>query len=243
MIRYEQFRIKGPDIQPNYLLKPVALAQFFLEAFAYQCADLGLAAYDLQESHRSWVMTDFRIDFLTALPRWRELVDIKLWVREIKGLRLFVDFRAFYQEKEIAQGSSGWLIINELNRKPCRMDDIAQKFTVDEEEVFTSFRFTKMKPKDGIKKVNTSIVRASDLDFNQHMNSMRYLDLALESIPTKCIEGKRLESIQAKFLKEAYLGESIDIQLLMDDETNHHSISKDIDGRSQAICTMISVWQ
>lgn len=209
MIRKEQFRIKGPDIFPNYALKPISLAQYFLEAFAYKCTDLGLAAYELQKDNQSWVMTDFKINLLHKLPKWREFVDVKLWTRAVKGLRLFEDFEVRYQDQLIAQGSSGWLIINEATRRPMPIASVAEQFQTTAVEDFPLQDFSKLKMAESRLNAMTFVVRSWDLDFNYHLNSMRYLEIAIETIPISLRNNKLLKSLQVRYHKEVKLGESL----------------------------------
>lgn len=241
-MRTEQFRIKGPDILPNYLLDPVSIAQFFQEAFAYQCADLGLAAYDLQKNERSWVLMDLKMEFLAPLPRWRELLELKLWTRAVQGLRLFEDFQAVYQGEVIAQGTSGWLIINEATRRPMPIETVSKAFQVDDMAVFADFKFRKRKFPTTISNQLNYTIHAADIDFNHHLNSIRYIDLALEAVPLTFRDSHVLKGFEVRYHKEAYLRDELLIEVAaQDDACFLHQL---VDARTRELkCTLLTAWE
>ncbi len=84
--------------------------------------------------------------------------------------------------------------------------------------------------------------RSFDLDFNGHVNNLRYLSHALETIPTEIRSGLYLESLFIKFTSEAMLNDTVSSLCVTGEESNtltHKLVSPD--GRIQ-YCALQTKW-
>ena len=69
--------------------------------------------------------------------------------------------------------------------------------------------FPKMRVPEEYQNETEYIVRKSDIDVNNHMHNLNYLDLANESLPEETYEKGQLNNVRITYKKEIKLGEIV----------------------------------
>lgn len=238
------YEIRGHEIDSNYLLRPSALFPLFLNTFACECDDKNLAAYDLQSENKTWVLSDFFAEFSTEMPRWRSEIHIQTYNSKITDLRLFKDFEVRQNDRLAARGTSAWFIMQENNRRPVPLSEIKAAFPKDEGK----FYYPKdLKMKAFPKQLSVSgkyRVRLADTDFNRHLNSVRYMNLALDSMPDTFLRNNQLKKLHIKFLKEVFWQETLTLSHNISETEAHHLIEhQKPESEPEAVCRMRTEWE
>jgi acyl-ACP thioesterase len=57
----------------------------------------------------------------------------------------------------------------------------------------------------------THRVAYSDIDFNRHMNTMRYIDFAFDALPIEIPENLKAVRVDLNFMKEALYGDTLSL--------------------------------
>ena len=78
-------------------------------------------------------------------------------------------------------------------------------------------------------------VRLHDLDINQHVNNVKYIEWALESIPLNIWNAKMISSLEITFRSETRYGESVTVQTENRNDCFIHRIISEKDQRSLAL--------
>ena len=86
----------------------------------------------------------------------------------------------------------------------------------------------------------SQVVRFDELDFNMHLNNVRYVPRALEALPENFRAGHKLLSYRIKFLREAKFGDTIVSRAVPAGNECLHVLAKSSDGAE--LCRMKSVW-
>lgn len=205
----ESYKIRGHEIDEHYLFDPLFIIHYFHDCYANYCTDMGLAAFDLQKEGKTWIMTEIKCDILRELPRWREIIDVETWTYKISGLRTEQNFRMFHREMPLAKGISRWVVIDERSRKPLIHKESREKMKCISEELYENYKFKKIPLPQTFTYESSSVVKREDLDFNLHLNSIQYIEKAIETIPEMDRKNKELVSIHAKYRKEIPAGEKL----------------------------------
>ncbi len=133
------------------------------------------------------------------------------------------DFVAFDDEGKIAEVSSEWLIINMENRRPVFINDFVPRL---EEICITEGALPKFKHiRQSKNTANEQFERSvlySDIDINRHLYSMRYLQMALDTIDIDYFRKYRITDIDVNFIAEVLWGENVD--LIRRSEGNVHYV-------------------
>ena len=78
-------------------------------------------------------------------------------------------------------------------------------------------------------------VAYSDIDFNRHMNTMRYIDLVFDSMPIEILEKLSALRFDLNFMKEARYGDSLALMSQSQDNTYQFAFRND---SGEALCRM-----
>lgn len=195
---------------PNGSLKIPELSNL-LQLTASIHADLGGVGFtDLSSYDQSWVMSRMRFE-IDKMPIWSNVIQIKTWVEQLKGLKSIRNFELSYLGQRYVGVSSLWVVMNTKTRRPdnlkiptCHVEcypnlpattQINRKLSADF-EVVESFDYT---------------VLFSDLDIVNHANNIKYLEWCFNHVDPKLILENRIKAIDVNFVKELSLGDKVQI--------------------------------
>lgn len=235
------YEIRGHEIYPDYTLKPYHISSYFQDAVANFFSDYNLASFDLQKENQSWIISNLKIDFCNQMPFWRTKVKISIWQRMIKGLRTLIDFTVEDESGNlVAKGSSSWSIINEETRRPEMLKDKLAEVPIVDEELYPDFKFVRLEPFYGETSALSQTIRSYDIDFNKHLNNVRYLAGAIETIPLEYRENHKIKNLEISFVHEVYYNEKlVGISHRQDNRFFHQLIKED---KQVEVCRMITEW-
>ena len=208
------YAVRAAEMNPDYTLKAHYVGMYFQECFAEYAASRNVAAFDVEKRGLTWLTSDVKMEFVGQMPRWRELVDVDVWLYKTTAARMYVNFRMYHGSSEIAKGATIQLIADINTRRPVRAEQIAEAFDLDSDVVFDD-PFGKITQFDngcctseGMSQT-IQTVRFDDLDFNHHLNNVRYIPRGLEAIPIDYRLTHRLVSCRLKYEREAKFNDEI----------------------------------
>ena len=108
------------------------MLMYFQDSFARLMTIHDVAAFDIVNQHRMWVITEVQIDVRPTVTYWSEDFTVELWVSELTSLRIYCDFRILRADDEqlTASGTSQWNILNLDTKRLETTDFLADKLTV-----------------------------------------------------------------------------------------------------------------
>ena len=118
------------------------------------------------------------------------------------------------------------MLIDLVTRKPIEItDDIKDAFGIHNElEVFIDEEFETIKPLDTYDKKLKINIRKSDLDFNNHVNNIKYFDYLNE-----LGFNKNYNDVRISYLKEIKEDEDVSIYMSEVEDTDHYLIKNSND--------------
>ena len=93
-----------------------------------------------------------------------------------------------------------------------------------EKELFTINKPKRIDYKVEGKPAHIHQVVISDIDMNQHVNSMKYLQWALDTMSLDDIMTKKVKRLDINFLREALYGQKIEIYTQETDNTRQYEL-------------------
>ena len=225
----------------EYTIRPISVIMYLQDAFARLCATKKMAAYDLFKPNQYWIVTEFNINFADNLPFWSEEIEVSIWISEITKLKIYTDYEISYKNKTFAKGNALWFIIDRKTKRPVKTDEASKRFEVVNNLVLGKHqKFILPEIKEKVRKINHTN-NLSDLDFNNHVNNKSYINIA-EMTSTNEFKSKHsLSSINIRFNKETYLGDTLNCTTYKTDKENQyvHLIEKD----GESVCDISTVWE
>lgn len=170
----------------------------------------GAGVEKVKELNLYWVVMRYHFAIL-RMPKVGERV--RFWTYP-GAPKSFVYPRFFVVEganKEVLiRGSSLWALLSRLSHKPSPADQNHLPTASDHSEddqlawpsaiALSSLTLLEERP-----------IRHSDMDFNGHMNNVRYLDFALDAMPMGYFEEHPIISFQIQYSSECHSGEKMDL--------------------------------
>lgn len=245
MLTRYRFAVRSHEIYPDYRLKPYHFLSYFQDAVSQFFAGYGRASFDLQREGKSWIITRLRMELLNPMPVWRDEVTLEIWVRKKEGFRLSIDFRVLDEgDVLIGRGTSIWGVIDEAMRRPRPLKGNADIIPVNPHEALPGFSFRKLPVIEGKPLVIEQPVRSYDVDFNNHLNNVRYLAAGVEAIPLDYRNRHVLKDAEIDFIEEARYGEMIRVESVPSLDNNGTFFHRLLQAESgHEFCRMITTWE
>lgn len=205
IIKYqEQFKIRSSEIDFEQKATLPAICNLLQEVAGNHARQLQFDITDLQKDKLTWVLHRLCVKMI-RFPDWRETITIQTWPSSGDGIRAYRDFLILdSDEKVIGKSLSYWLMMNIESRRPNRIPEkilqMAPK-SIDHVLPITDGDFWKVEDADNTQSFE---VRKTDLDLNQHLNNVRYIEWMLSCLPEKT----NITEIDIQFMAESVFGDT-----------------------------------
>lgn len=181
-----------------------------------RCATLHAEAHGfghtfMKTEHRGWVLSRLVLE-LTDIPSTAEHYSIATWVT--RAFRQFTDrnFRIDGPDnRTYGYGISTWALIDYDTRHPILLDTLPDSFReamTEEIPPIDTYGRARCKSTDVIA---TRDCRYSDLDTNGHVNSIRYIDMALDLFPLEWHRAHTVRRIELAYGLEGHEGDHLEL--------------------------------
>ncbi len=156
-----------------------------------------------------WVLSR-QLVMIYQYPKWGDIIQVHTWPTGKDRLFCYRDFKIFDENNNIiGLASTTWFVIDLAERKPQRTDSYIQ-LDVDNsvERVFPSFP-AKIHPVKAPEFSRTLQVNYSDLDVNDHVNNVKYIEFVLDSLPLEFLKTHLLKGVEVNYIAEAKYSDNI----------------------------------
>ncbi len=184
----------------------------YFQDLAFLHSDRQGAGLDyLADNKLAWVL--YRLDArISKYPLYREKVTISTQVHS------FVKFYAYRRfavadaaGTAIAAADTVWLLVNTATKKPVKITGhMYEAFGVDNGEG-SPLQFEAIGELTAADITHEYRVRYSDIDTNRHVNNVKYVDWAIETVPVNIIEDYCLTGVRVVYKQEATYGMSLKV--------------------------------
>ena len=207
-----------------------ALLQFLQEIAWEHAEHLDLGFTHLLEQNLVWVLARLKIKII-EFPAWQEKVKVKTWAAGKDNLYWYRDFYIYdANENVIAKATTTWIIINLETRRPHRADKMFNvKIDVDERAL--DEKLGKLPHVSGEEIKYKKQVSYSDLDLNDHVNNVKYIEWILDSYPLKFYKEHKVDTVEVNFLAEAMYGDDVFVNSDLENLSHLHRIKRESDNK------------
>jgi acyl-ACP thioesterase len=226
-----RYRIGPRDIDAGLRTRIYTLGDLILGAANDDADMLGFGVSDLNVGNASWVLSRMAVE-MRRLPARGEALDIYTWVSDYG--RLFTTRNMTLADEagaEIGAAVTLWAMIDLDTRRPLDLSPLSNKGTslVDREPPIEkprrvgAFQCTLERP---------YTVVYSDIDFNGHVGSMKYLEWMIDTLPPDVPATLETLRFDINYAHEARLGEALTICSAIDPPGTHHFEIRNAEGAS-----------
>ena len=205
----QDYGIRSYEIDAGGRLSIPSIFNLLQDAASNHALRLGVSVHQLLEKNYTWVLSRMMLK-MHGFPAWRDPVRIRTWPSGIQTVFAMRDFEILDKTGRILGSAvSAWIVIDADKRRPVRPTSFADQINSVEGMRAFDHPLNKLPKVDAADVENRFFVRYHDLDINQHVNNVSYVEWLLESIPGFGRQGLTLEELEINYLGEAFKGDRI----------------------------------
>ena len=206
-----EYEIKYQEVDGNKKLRLFNLENYLLEVAGTVADQLGFGIAQLHPKGLTWILTRLSLE-MYELPTHCEKVRFETWIESNAHMLSTRNFRIYSGDKLIGQCKSVWAVLDLQKREIVNIfDDPIFADSVDGDVIeMARVRMTTLPEPTGC--MPHKIVY-SDIDYNGHCNSCRYLQAMMDAyLPD--YYGKKIR-LDINYSKEVMLGDELQTYYLV----------------------------
>ncbi len=209
-----EYEMKYQESDAHKKVRLYQLEEYLLEVAGKVADELGYGIATMHPRGLTWILTRLSLE-LYELPRHNDIVRFETWIESNAHMLSTRDFRLYLGDRLIGQCKSVWAILDLQKREIVNIfNEPIFEGCIDGEMIdMPRVRMTTIPEPTGC--VPHKVVY-SDIDYNGHCNSCRYLQ-AMTDAYFPDYYGKKVR-FDINYSKEAMLGETLQTYYLVTDD-------------------------
>ncbi len=240
----ETYTIRTYEIDNRKIATVPALLKLMHEAAMQNVIKIKLSVWDLEPHKVSWVLMRKSLK-INRLPILGETIHIVTYPVNFEKFFTYRDYKVFDENGAlIAASSSTWLLMDTESRKMTRILPFILEFQkkMPNPEVCLPAPMTKLPKFERVDFSKPFRVDWHDLDFNNHLSNVFYIQMMLEGLEDDILSNGNLEAMNIVYKTEGRWKDEIvsEVQKL----DNHHFLHRLVrkaDGKELALSE--SIWK
>lgn len=233
----EKYKIGIEDITKKYEATNKAMLSCLENIACTHASSLGFSPTNLNEKGLVWILLNWKIKIIKR-PLYNEEIKVRTWSRKIDRVAAFRDFEVYGVDGNLcAIGTSRWFLMDFETRKPVRITDELSKAYDSEldRHVFETEIEKIIEPKEYIRESEYLVMRR-DIDMNNHVHNLNYLDIAYEMLPEEVYREKTFNNIKIEYKKEIKYGDKVKCYYSVDGD--NHIVTLKVDEKVSALIVL-----
>lgn len=205
------FSVTPQSVDFNLKITQSSMTDLLMTTAGINADENGFGVRQLNEIGATWVLLRFATEF-SQMPGQYEEISIETWIEDITRLTSTRNFIVRNADDEIlGHGISVWSMIDLESRKPkdlLAMEGITRFATGDSIPMSKPIKVTQTKDADIVYEIQA---RYSHIDFNNHVNTMKYIEWIGNIFDLEMYRDHRIKRFDINFNSEILFGELIEI--------------------------------
>lgn len=227
----KNYTINIYDVDSNYKCKYSSIMNYIWDVIVSQSDSLGETDNGLV-NNCIWVLLKYDLDVI-EYPKFRETITVET---DIIGVKKLYGYRSFTirnsENKIIISGISTAILIDFEKRRPVKMSPEQCKIYGIEKDLEENIPLDDFITLDEIRYSKDYTIKHSDIDSNKHVNNVKYIEMAVDTLPRNILNQYEISNIKVLFKHEAMDESSLHIHsnVIENDEctlTTVHTILDD----------------
>lgn len=152
---------------------------------------------------KAWVLLDWKIEVLEA-PKMNEELRVETWIEPLKSpFGTIRSFLGYVGDKLCAKGITKWVLLDVATGRPSKLDAaLIESYGINEGSAFEGSKIEKIAEPENYTAETEILVRRTDIDWNNHVHNLTYLDYALDCLPEDVYTSKNFKKVRITFKHE-----------------------------------------
>lgn len=223
MAIFEQnYRVKVSNVNSFGLITNVGMLSILEDVACRHSDKAGFGIMDIPTKHLSWVLLNWKVEIIKRVSYGINL-KVRTWAKTYNKFQTTRDFEVFDEENElICIATSKWTLIDTQKSSITRItDEIIENYEPEEKNVFENPEIDKLVEPLSFSNEFTYEVQRRDIDVNQHMHNLNYLEVAYEALPEEVYFSNECNHIEIMYKKGIKLGDTVKCFYSYTDSTHY----------------------
>ena len=205
-----KYHVEPQDVDFTLRASAASIINYMLNVAGRDAHNKGFGVEVLQGNSFTGVLSRLAVE-IKHQPEQYSDIEVDTWVNEFNRLTTTRNFRLHKGEEVQAECVSQWCAIDMEKRQAVDLNifkDIYGRALVDEPSpIAAPTRLRGITPSTTMSRP----VVYSDIDFNRHVNTLRYVDLLFDAMPLELIEKNKGMRLDIHFIAEAVYGDTLTV--------------------------------
>ena len=204
------FAIKTYELDFRKRIPPSVLYRWLQESAENHAVAYEFDSETLLQKGLSWVLLRIQL-VVDEYPEGRQDIIVETWPSGLESRYAHRDFLVYLPGRPdpIARGASTWVLLDVARNRPSVVANLLGDRHVVQRPRALPNPFPAITPPGGSVRTLTVPVRLADLDINDHVNNLHYLEWIVESVPQKVWRATTPSEIQIEFKRAVRHGETV----------------------------------
>lgn len=203
------YKVRSYEVDYKEEASISTICNYFQETAGLHARQLQFDISDLQKKGLTWILYKLQVNVHQFPKRWESIL-VKTWPSTGDGLRAYRDYELHNEKGDIlAVGLSQWMVLDIRKKRPVKMPKelMNSRFKTDNHVLeLQKGNLSELSTEDT--KLITR-VGLNDLDMNQHVNNVRYIDWITGYPFSKSQNQKKCDQITIQYAAETTVGDQI----------------------------------
>lgn len=235
----KKYNVENRDIGKDKKVTNKAILKYLENIACKHSDEVGYGINTMEKTKIVWILLDWKLEVIKR-PIYGQTINVKTWSRKIEKCCAYRDFEIYDEnENKLARATSRWVVVDFKTRKIQRLTDkFADEYESEPERKAFEEEMEKVKEPE-TKDLSIKLkIRKTDLDINNHVNNLNYLDLAYEILPQK-IYDEDLKNLRITYKHQTNPDEIVNISYTRQKSKNIITIKTENESDLHAI---VELW-
>lgn len=221
------YRVEAECVDFTLNATAAAIVNWFLNTAGVDAHNKGFGIDALGQENLAWVLSRIAVEIDRRPGQYSEF-DVHTWVSENGRLISTRNFEGVDDRGNMfCRGVSQWCLLDFARRVPVALERLGGRFDVFLNDTPAPCdpprKLLAVEPEQSVR----HRVAYSDIDFNSHMNTMRYLVLMFDMLPIELLRENRPLRLDAHFIRECRFGQILTVGCRQQDNLSMFEVADD----------------
>jgi len=240
MIVEQEYQVKLSEIGKDNKVTNKAILSYLEDIGGIHSNIAKCGIFDIPQTHLTWILLDWKLKVIRR-PNYAEKIRVRTWSKDSLKCYAFRDFEVVDEnDNVIIRAISKWVLINIEQQKIVKVEEeLLKRYEPElDKTVFENEEFDKLREPEIYQLETEYRVKRSDIDVNNHMHNLNYIELANEVLPEEIYNNSQFDNIRISYKKEIKLGETVICKYVKQNSNNIIVIKSEDDKVVHAIIEM-----
>lgn len=198
------------DLGKNNKMSNKAIIKVLENTAGMQSEKVGYGLTSIERTGLSWVLLAWKIKVIER-PKYNDKITITTWPRSANKIYTYRDYEIYDESGKICViATSKWTLVNiHTGKLEGLSTEVTSAYDFENKSVFEEEEIEKLKePQSRQCQIDYSVLR-SQIDVNNHVHNLYYLDFAYEALPEEIYEQDECNNIEIMYKKQVKFKDAI----------------------------------